>query len=79
MIMNKDDQDNGRKNFYAVSQDLSRQQLMPSVKDVQQLPDDDLNRRGFLKTSLAAGAVLPVSASVYFGYGKMEGRPHRLW
>jgi predicted dehydrogenase len=34
-----------------------------------------LNRRGFLKTTLAAGAVLPVSAAVYFGYGAMEGKP----
>jgi predicted dehydrogenase len=32
-------------------------------------------RRDFMKGLLAAGAVLPVSAAVYFGYEKIHGKP----
>jgi predicted dehydrogenase len=35
----------------------------------------DPNRREFMKGLLAAGAVLPVSAAVYFGYSKLSGSP----
>jgi predicted dehydrogenase len=34
-----------------------------------------LSRRDFMKGLLAAGAVLPVSAAVYFGYEKLAGKP----
>jgi predicted dehydrogenase len=34
-------------------------------------------RRDFMKGLLAAGAVLPVSAAVYYGYQKLHGRPVR--
>jgi predicted dehydrogenase len=34
-----------------------------------------LNRRDFMKGMLAAGAVLPISAAVYFGYQKAQGKP----
>ncbi len=35
----------------------------------------ELTRRGFMKSMAAAGAVLPVSAAVYFGYEKLHGKP----
>ncbi len=34
-----------------------------------------LSRREFMKGMLATGSVLPVSAAVYFGYQKLQGRP----
>jgi len=34
-----------------------------------------LTRRDFMKGLLAGGAVLPVSAAVYFGYQKLQGKP----
>jgi predicted dehydrogenase len=34
-----------------------------------------LTRRDFMKGLLGAGAVLPVSAAIYFGYQKLHGRP----
>src|SRR5437899_1227719 len=33
----------------------------------------ELTRRGFMKSMVAAGAVLPVSAAVYFGYQSWKG------
>jgi predicted dehydrogenase len=35
----------------------------------------ELNRRDFMKGVLAAGAVLPVSAALYYGYTKLDGSP----
>jgi len=35
----------------------------------------DLTRRGFMKSMVAAGAVTPVAAGVYFGYRTTEGKP----
>lgn len=35
----------------------------------------ELNRREFMKGVLAAGAVLPVSAALYYGYQKLDGSP----
>jgi predicted dehydrogenase len=35
----------------------------------------ELNRRDFMKGMLAAGAVVPISAAVYFGYQKLQGNP----
>jgi predicted dehydrogenase len=37
-----------------------------------------LTRRDFMKGLLATGAVLPVSAAAYFGYGKLHGRPVKV-
>ena len=34
-----------------------------------------VSRRDFMKGLLAAGAVLPVSAAVYYGYSKLHGKP----
>jgi len=34
-----------------------------------------LTRRGFMKSMVAAGAVVPVSAAVYFGYESLHGKP----
>jgi len=34
-----------------------------------------LTRRDFMKGLLAAGAVLPVSAAVYYGYRRLPGKP----
>src|SRR5262245_53487774 len=34
-----------------------------------------LSRRDFMKGLLAAGAVLPVSAAVFYGYQKLPGKP----
>src|SRR3954454_8902689 len=39
---------------------------------------NDLTRRGFMKSMAAAGAVVPVSAAVYFGYKEWtKGKPVR--
>jgi predicted dehydrogenase len=37
-----------------------------------------LTRRDFMKGVIAAGAVLPVSAAVYFGYEKLHGKPVKV-
>jgi predicted dehydrogenase len=37
-----------------------------------------LNRRDFMKGLLAAGAVVPVSAAMYFGYQKLHGKPIKV-
>jgi predicted dehydrogenase len=37
-----------------------------------------LTRRGFMKGLLAAGAALPVTAAVYYGYRKLHGSPVRV-
>jgi predicted dehydrogenase len=37
-----------------------------------------MNRRDFMKGMLAAGAVLPVSAAVYFGYQALAGDPVKV-
>ena len=37
-----------------------------------------LNRRDFMKGMLAAGAVLPISAAVYYGYEKAQGNPVKV-
>jgi predicted dehydrogenase len=37
-----------------------------------------LTRRDFMKGLLATGAVLPVSAAAYYGYGKLHGKPVKV-
>ncbi|MEO2089590.1 MAG: hypothetical protein ABGY75_08860, partial [Gemmataceae bacterium] len=34
---------------------------------------DGVSRRTFMKSALAAGGVIPVSAEVYFGYDQWKG------
>ena len=37
---------------------------------------EGLSRRGFMKSlALAGGAIVPVSAAVYFGYESLAGKP----
>jgi predicted dehydrogenase len=38
----------------------------------------ELDRRGFMKGLLAAGAALPVSAAAYYGYQKLHGKPVKV-
>lgn len=53
----------GKKNFEQAAGDLAR---MPAVPN-------DPNRRDFIKSMAAAGAVVPLSAAVYFGYDSWRG------
>src|SRR6516165_4868719 len=39
---------------------------------------EGLTRRDFMKGAIAAGAVLPVSAAMYFGYEKLHGKPVKV-
>lgn len=55
----------GKKNFEQAAGDLERIRRA-NAKDA---PD----RRSFMKSALAAGAVVPVSAAVYFGYDSWKG------
>jgi predicted dehydrogenase len=49
-----------------------RQNFAQATKDLS------LSRRGFMKSMVAAGAVVPVSAAVYFGYKEWQkGKPVR--
>jgi len=63
----------GKTNFEQAAGDLARNGQMNSM--VVGGPKDPKNpdRRDFLKVGLAAGAVIPVSAAVYFGYNSWTG------
>lgn len=67
----------GKANFEQAAGDLARDGKMPSlvVGDPRHKPADPANpsRRDVLKASLAAGAVVPLSAAVYFGYDSWKG------
>lgn len=52
----------GKKNFEQAAGDLAR------MRDAK-----DPNRRDFMKSMAAAGAVVPLSAAVYFGYESWKG------
>jgi len=64
----------GKANFEQAVGDLARQGKMSSVV-VGGTPVDPQHpdRRDFLKAGLAAGAVVPVSAAVYYGYHSWKG------
>jgi predicted dehydrogenase len=64
----------GRTNFEQVSGDLARAGKMNSmVIGGSSVNPDKPDRRDFLKAGLAAGAVVPVSAAVYYGYHSWKG------
>jgi predicted dehydrogenase len=52
--------------------DLTAEQKATGAHNFEQTVGD-LTRRGFMKSMIAAGAVLPVSAAVYFGYREWKG------
>ena len=56
----------GKKNFDQAAGDLERLKRANDKKD-------EPTRRTFMKSALAAGAVVPVSAAVYFGYDAWKG------
>ncbi|MBX9578737.1 MAG: Gfo/Idh/MocA family oxidoreductase, partial [Gemmataceae bacterium] len=67
----------GKANFEQAAGDLARDGKTRSlvVGDPRHKPADPANptRRDLLKAGLAAGAVVPVSAAVYFGYESWKG------
>jgi predicted dehydrogenase len=52
--------------------DLTAEQKAQGARNFEQTTGD-LTRRGFMKSMIAAGAVVPVSAAVYFGYKEWKG------
>src|SRR5262245_21211161 len=59
----------GKANFEQAAGDLARAGKMRNSMALGGDPD----RRDFLRTGLAVGAVVPVSAAVYFGYQSWKG------
>ena len=64
--LTQDQKNTGSANFAQAASDLTRQ-----------ANPNDPTRRSFLKTAAAAGAVLPVSAAVYFGYSEWKGANYK--
>jgi predicted dehydrogenase len=62
----------GKANFEQTAGDLARSGKMPSMLVGGKDPKKP-NRRDALKAGLAAGAVVPLSAAVYYGYESWEG------
>ncbi len=62
----------GKANFEQAAGDLARSGKMPSMMVGGKDPKKP-NRRDALKAGLAAGAVVPLSAAVYYGYESWEG------
>jgi predicted dehydrogenase len=63
----------GKANFEQATGDLARNGQMNSVVAGGPVDPKKPDRRDFLRTGLAAGAVIPVSAAVYFGYHSWTG------
>jgi predicted dehydrogenase len=64
----------GRANFEQAAGDLARAGKMNSMAvGGEKVDPAKPDRRDFLRTTLAAGAVVPVSAAVYFGYQSWKG------
>jgi predicted dehydrogenase len=64
----------GKANFEQASGDLARAGKMNSmVVGGSKVDPAKPDRRDFLKAGLAAGAVVPVSAAVYYGYQSWKG------
>jgi predicted dehydrogenase len=64
----------GKANFEQASGDLARAGKMNTMAAGGAAADPDKpNRRDVLKAGLAAGAVVPVSAAVYYGYQSWKG------
>lgn len=64
--LTQDQKNTGSANFAQAAADLTRQ-----------AKPGDQTRRTFLKTAAATGAVLPVSAAVYFGYDQWKGASYK--
>ncbi len=62
----------GKANFEQAAGELARAGKMSSMV-VGGTDPQHPDRRDFLKAGLAAGAVVPVSAAVYFGYHSWKG------
>lgn len=59
----------GKDNFAQAAADLERQKQAAEAKEGKDAP----TRRTFMKVAAAAGAVVPLSAAVYFGYDAWKG------
>lgn len=64
--LTQEQKNTGSANFAQTAADLTRQ-----------ANPNDPTRRTFLKTAAATGAVLPVSAAVYFGYDQWKGASYK--
>jgi predicted dehydrogenase len=63
----------GKANFEQATGDLGRAGKMNSMVTGGAVDPNKPDRRDFIKVGLAAGAVVPVSAAVYFGYQSWKG------
>jgi predicted dehydrogenase len=63
----------GKSNFEQATGDLARAGRMQTMVAGGAPDPKNPDRRDFLKVGLAAGAVVPVSAAVYFGYQSWKG------
>lgn len=63
----------GKANFEQAVGDLARADKMNSVVVGGGVDPKKPDRRDFIKAGLAAGAVVPVSAAVYYGYHSWKG------
>ncbi|MBM3980059.1 MAG: Gfo/Idh/MocA family oxidoreductase [Planctomycetes bacterium] len=63
----------GKANFEQAAGDLARADKMGTMATGGPPDPNAPDRRDFLKSGLAAGAVVPVSAAVYFGYHSWKG------
>src|SRR3954469_5389471 len=64
----------GKANFEQATGDLARAGKMETMVTGGEKPDPQKpDRRDVLKAGLAAGAVVPVSAAVYYGYNSWKG------
>ncbi len=63
----------GKANFEQAAGDLARGDQMNTMATGGPPDPTKRDRRDFLKAGLAAGAVVPVSAAVYFGYHEWKG------
>src|SRR5215218_7574926 len=64
----------GKANYEQATGDLARAGKMGTMAVGGEKPDPEKpDRRDFIKVGLAAGAVVPVSAAVYYGYQSWKG------
>jgi predicted dehydrogenase len=63
----------GKANYEQAAGDLARANKMNTMVTGGDPNPKSPDRRDFLKAGLAAGAVVPVSAAVYFGYNEWKG------
>src|SRR6516162_6743100 len=59
----------------AMALDLTAEQKAVGKANFERMVGLHGTRRDFMKGLLAAGAVLPISAAVYFGYKQLHGKP----